>query len=588
MPQKVFNPFVESIRAMLTPEAIKSGREIYLEGAIREFRADLRRRRYTAVIQEKEGASVSIRIQAHKGEAEYECSVHGKSNPQCAHVAALITAIREHEAIQGDGAKAQKSGSQPVPLVEYLLETADRDQLAKTLRLGMKAFPEMQGDLIFTALESGDEDGSLYETVVGLMLNSKTPSEYTLPEEGMDIGRLEDELFYLFEQKLFKQVYLLGRAVLSTIVSEKYIVEQLDDQQFDLLLSAASLLAELVEQPEGEEYFEQVHELAYRLLQRHPDAEPQVQGGLVALLQGELMSEEQLEALEASLISRWDREKKPKRRKRDRAQIEVYAMPIALLYAKTMQYGKLETLFEEELQHPLLRAPALAEMIMHGLHEVVIDYVEVALVPPPASTQKYDQEDISRCMAYGELVTSIYEELEDDGRAISLLKNAFHSIGYRYLNIVDQLREALPWEEFQAFADETVASLMTQLPKGGYPAATKVFQLLCEVGKFDEARAHFQRFRQKVDLLAAAQHVQGLITESDASLLKPFQQVLGDMLQGEEVDPALFSLLEHLMAVAPEQTESTLESNYFRIVNDRIAEIVDLMLMDDEDFEFED
>ena len=162
----------ELVRERLSAEAIAAGRKLYLSSVVREFRADVRRRRYSALVDDGAHGTVSIRIEHVRDAPQWTCSLDGKSNPNCPHVAALLTAMREREASEGrDGADGPAGGKQGgrESLVDHLLDNAEREHLVQAFRLCLRTYPELQGDLVFTILENIDDDGDFYEVVVALM-----------------------------------------------------------------------------------------------------------------------------------------------------------------------------------------------------------------------------------------------------------------------------------------------------------------------------------------------------------------------------------------------------------------------------------
>jgi len=133
----------ELIREKLSADAISEGRKIYLSSSVRELRIDVRRRRFSAIIDGDE-STTTVKIEHGKDGPSWICSSDGRDHTGCAHVAALLTAIREQEASEGpsstSGDKVKES------LVDHLMENADRDHLIQAFRLCLRTFRKM--DLI--------------------------------------------------------------------------------------------------------------------------------------------------------------------------------------------------------------------------------------------------------------------------------------------------------------------------------------------------------------------------------------------------------------------------------------------------------
>ena len=356
----------ELIAARLSDAARARGRQLYLGGGVRELRADLRRRRYSAIIDDGPEA-VTVKVEHGKDGPTWICSADGRDVPDCPHVAALLIGIREREATDGDGeadgAGPRRGGPDDrVSLVEHVLEEASREHLVQAFRLCLKTYPELQGDLVFTILENVDSGGELYDEVVALMDDPRASRRFTLPTEGFDAYRLLDEVNYLYEQERYEQAFLLCRAVVTRLLAKLAAGKPLADHEVDLVVSASATLADLTAPPAPEQLAPQVHGLGMRLLKRYPKLEPQLQSSLIALIDDEVLDPGDLGELEARLRRRWERA----RRKGDEAQqaeeAERLAMPLALFYARTRQFDKLQNLFDRYLQNPLLRAPALAEI----------------------------------------------------------------------------------------------------------------------------------------------------------------------------------------------------------------------------------
>jgi len=199
----------------------------------------------------------------------------------------------------------------------------------------------------------------------------------------------------------------------------------LQEHEVDLVIASSGMLSDLTIPPVPEPLAEQVHGLGMKLLQRFPKLEPQIQSSLIALLDDSALDQSEIDALEKTLRSRWERA-----RKKDDAKdhAERLAMPLALFYARTRQFGKLHGLFDSYLQNPLLRAPALAEMLHHQLHDVVVKYVEDALIEPSEDTLREDHEDMARCGMYNDLVIMLIETDELDSDHHDLLRKAFLSV----------------------------------------------------------------------------------------------------------------------------------------------------------------
>ncbi len=468
----------ELIRDQLAPEALSRGRKIYLSSSVREVRIDLRRRRYSAIVDDGLNGAVAVRIEQSKDGPTWMCSLDGKSSLTCPHVAALLTAIREREASESDASHA--TGAAPgdvarVSLVDHLLDTAERDHLIQAFRLCLRTYPELQGDLVFTILENIDADGDFYNIVVQLMDEPDASRKYTLPREGFDPYRLLDEINYLYEQERYQQCFLLSRAILSRLLGKMAAGKKLQDFEVDLTISSSGLLSDLTLPPAPEHLATQVHELGLKLLKKYPKIEPQIQSSLIALIDDESLGQTELDDLEQTLRRRWERARNAGGKAKHLAEAEQMAMPLALFYARTRQFDKLQNLFDRHLQNPLLRAPALAEMLQHDLHEIVLGYVDAALIEPPASTQPDDPEDMARCAMYNDLVIMLWDQIESDQVKEDLLLKAFRSIGHRVYTILEYLQQVVGEDDYKNRLTKLASELAAPAAEGTYVAVTRLF-----------------------------------------------------------------------------------------------------------------
>ena len=571
----------ELIRERLTADALAAGRQLYLSSAVRELRIDVRRRRYSALVDDGPNGTVSVRIEYAKGDPQWTCSLDGKSGPHCAHVAALLTAIREREHSEADAkadTPAKRRGRES--LVEHLLTNAERDHLVQAFRLCLRTYPELQGDLVFTILENIDDDGDFYEVVVALMDDPDASDRYTLPEEGFDPYRLLDEINYLYEQERYEQCFLLSRAILARTLAKMAKGKPLSDHQTDLTIAGSGLLSDLMLPPAPEHLADQVHGLGLRLLQRHKKLEPQIQSSLIALLDDEALDRTELERLEQALRRRWDRARQQGKGARDVAEAEQYAMPLALFYARTRQFERLQTLFGRHLQNPLLRAPALAEMLQHNLHDVVLTYVDDALVIPPESTTIDDPEDGARCAMYNDLVMMLCEMTDDEAAKRHLVLKAFRSIGHRLYSLLDYYKELVGEAAYAKTVERLTGELEPAGLRGGYPAATQYFVVLCEGGS---AEAAYELYRSlgTVDPVVLLDYLAHFLP---AHASEVFEEALAAVVSLFPIsaEPAIRDLamgaITQLWDVDEDRVRDALDKHFVEIVDDELADFVDVLL----------
>lgn len=579
----------ELVRERLTPEALAAGRKLYLSSAVREFRADVRRRRYSALVDDGAHGTVSVRIEHGKDGPQWTCSLDGKSNPNCAHVAALLTAMREREASEGDGAVAVGQGANArESLVEHLLGSADRDHLVQAFKLCLRTYPELQGDLVFTILENVDDDGDFYETVVALMDDPEASDRFTLPEEGFDPYRLLDEINYLYEQERYEQAFLLSRAILARTLSKMAAGKRMTNHETDLTIASSGLLSDLSLPPAPEHLAEQVHGLGMRLLRRYPKLEPQIQSSLIALLDEGALDEGEVRGLEDALRRRWERARRAGKAlhgggvKRQAADAEQFAMPLALFYARTRQFDKLETLFHRHLQNPLLRAPALAEMLQHNLHELVLNYVDEALVRPGEALTLDDPEDGARCAMYNDLVMMLCELSEDEPAKRKLVMKAFLSIGHRVYSLLDYYRELVGDEAYAKALGTLLPVLEPAGLRGGYPAATQYFVALCEAGVTDAALVLYQKVGS-VDPVVLLDYLGDFLpTHGEAVFEEALTAVVA--LLPISTEPSVRDLAKSAIMLLYEADEeavkSRLDKHFVDVADDDLADFVDVLLGD--------
>ena len=566
----------ELIRERLSAEAISEGRKIYLSSAVRELRIDVRRRRFSAIIDGEE-STTTVKIDHGKDGPSWICSADGRNHTGCAHVAALLTAIREQEASEGpsrtDGKKEKES------LVDHLIENADRAHLIQAFRLCLRTYPELQGDLVFTILENIDADGQLYDEVVALMDNPTSSSDYTLPKEGFDPYRLLDEINYLYEQEKYQQTFLLSRAILSNLLQKMSTGKTLMEHEVDMVIASSGMLSDLTIPPVPEKLAEQVHGLGMKLLQRFPKLEPQIQSSLIALLDDSALDESEIVALEKTLRSRWERARK---KENGAEHAERLAMPLALFYARTRQFNKLHGLFDSYLQNPLLRAPALAEMLHHQLHDVVVKYVEDALIVPSEDTLREDHEDMARCGMYNDLVMMLIEseELGSDHR--DLLRKAFMSVGHRIYGILDLYKGEVGEEVYLKDLAEIAEELEEPASRGVYVAYTKYFVVLCELGRFEDA---FKTLDEQgvVDPVILLDYLPNFLPKYQEALYEPAMQSIIELLPlvSEDMLRELVSRsITTVWKINEDASRSTLNRHFLDIIDEELADFVDLLLGD--------
>ena len=578
------------IRERLNDEALSRGRQLYLSSGVRELRMDVRRRRYSAIIDDGSNA-ITVKIEQQKDDVSWICSSDGRNQRDCAHVAALLTAIREREAIEGDEASAgavtgKKNGQ--VSLVDHLMEEASREHLVQAFKLCLRTYPELQGDLVFTILENIDTSGELYTEVVALMDDPKSSAEFTLPKEGFDPYRLLDEINYLYEQEKYQQAFLLSRAVMIRLLDKMTKTKALADYEVDLVIASSGMLSDLTIPPAPEALALQVHELGMRLLWRYPKLEPQIQSSLIALIDDAELDEADLQKLEKVLRKRWERARKGGSDARDQQEAERLAMPLALFYARTQQFDKLQHLFDRYLQNPLLRAPALAEMLHHNLHEVVVDYVIRALKEPGAEVQRSDGEDIARCGMYNDLVMMLVDESleDDDENGIStqqkhnLLRRAFMSIGHRIYGVLDVYREVVGEELFAKELAEIADELSLQAESGSYVVITKYFVVLCELGRHDDAFSVLVK-HGSVDPVILLDYLANFLPKYAEELFEAALQSVVELLPlvaDEGLRTLVRSGINKVWDIDEVRTRETLNRHYIDITDDELADYVDVLL----------
>ena len=607
------------IRERLEADALARGRQLYLSSGVRELRIDVRRRRYSAIVDDGPNA-ITVKIEQHKDEVTWICSADGRNHPNCAHVAALLTAIREREAVDGDdGGDGQAAGTSTKPaervsLVDHLMGEASREHLVQAFKLCLRTYPELQGDLVFTILENVDTSGELYDEVVAMMDDPAASKEFTLPKEGFDPYRLLDEINYLYEQERYQQAFLLSRAVLTRLLAKISRPATLADYELDLVIASGGMLSDLTLPPAPEPLAQQVHELGMRLLRRYPKLEPQIQSSLIALIDDAALGEADLQELEKSLRRRWERARKTGKDKREQEEAERLAMPLALFYARTQQFDKLQNLFDRYLQNPLLRAPALAEMLHHNLHEVVVEYVIRALVEPDAEVKRDDAEDIARCGMYNDLVMMLVDDLgdralpdgegggsgaeadddddDDDGDELDeqvtakqkrvLLRRAFMSIGHRIYGVLDVYREVLGEHDYQESLAEIADELEPRAATGSYVALTKTFVVLCELARYDDAFALLAE-HGSVDPVILLDYLPNFLPKYEEQLFDAALQSVVELLP-LVTDDSLRTLVRgsitRLWDLDEAATREVLNRHFIDIADDELADFVDVLLGD--------
>ena len=588
MPKPPTKKAHELVRERLDGAAVARGRQLYLSSGVRELRIDVRRRRYSAVVDDgADGApAATVKIETSKQGPSWVCSVDGRDAAHCPHVAALITAIREREAISGEDAAGPGPGGakrgERVSLVEHLMGEASREHLAQAFRLCLKTYPELQGDLVFTILENVDHDGELYDEVVALMADPGASEQYTLPREGFDTYRLLDEINYLYEQERYRQCFLLSRAILVRSLTRVGRGTTLSEPEVDLIIASSGMLADLTIPPAPETLTDQVHSLGMRLLRRFPKLEPQIQSSLVALIDDGLLDQTDLEELEKSLRRRWERARKRGRGAEAVAEAERLAMPLALFYARTQQFDKLQSLFDKYLQNPLLRAPALAEMLHHNLQEVVLEYVLSALEEPPGTLERDDPEDMARCGMYNDLVMMVAEALEERESKEHLLLKAYRSIGHRIYGVLDSLREVAGAEAYRELLEEETRRLSPGADRGEYPAQTKLFVALAELDRFDEAFALISQ-QGAVDPVILLDYLPNFLPKYTDELFGPALESVVELLPlvaEEQLRELVRASIDRLWDMNEEAVREALDRHFVDIADDELADYVDVLLGD--------
>ncbi len=575
----------ELVREQLAPEALSRGRKLYLSSAVRELRIDIRRRRYSAIIDDATNGAVSVRIEHGKDGPSWLCSLDGKSSPTCAHVAALLTAIREREASEGEldtplSAETAGAGAGRVSLVEHLLDNAERDHLVQAFRLCLQTYPELQGDLVFTILENIDDDGDFYDVVVRLMDDPEASDKYSLPREGFDPYRLMDEINYLYEQGSYQQCFLLSRAILTRTLGKMAAGKTLDDYEVDMTIASSGILSDLTIPPAPENLARQVHELGMRLLRRFPKIEPQIQSSLVALIDDGALEQDDLEEIEKALRRRWERARKAGRREHQIAEAEQLAMPLALFYARTRQFDKLQILFDRHLQNPLLRAPALAEMLQHNLHDVVMTYVDGALIAPPEDTTFEDPEDSARCAMYNDLVMMICEMIEDEDAKQALVLKAFDSIGHRVYTLLEYYHELVGDEAYAKTLDGLAKRLKGPANRGSYVMVTKYFVVLCELGKFVEAYTAYRK-HPVIDPIVLLDYLPNFLPDYEKEIFAPALEAVMELLPvvvEEGLRDLVKASISRLWDIDEDRVRKMLDKHFVEIGDDDLADFVDVLL----------
>lgn len=576
----------ELVAARLADDARSLGRQLYLSGGVRELRADVRRRRYSAIIDDATEA-VTVKIEHGKEGPSWICSRDGRDDCSCPHVAALLIGIREREATHGEGddegGGRRGKADQRQSLVEHVLDEASREHLIQAFRLCLKTYPELQGDLVFTILENIDTGGELYDEVVALMDDPGASRQFTLPKEGFDPYRLLDEINYLYEQERYEQAFLLCRAVITRLLEKLGGGKELVDHEVDLIINASGTLSDLMGPPAPEQLATQVHGLGIRLLKRYPKLEPQLQSSLIALIDDELLDPGDLEELEARLRRRWDRARRKGDESKQAEEAERLAMPLALFYARTRQFDKLQELFDRYLQNPLLRAPALAEMLQHDLREVVIEYVLAALTPPPEKTQREDTEDLARCSMYNDLVQMVAEDMDDEAAITELLTRAFLSIGHRMYGVLDALREEVGEEAYHARLTGLAGRIVDGAARGVYVDVAKYFVVLCELGRVDEAFALLAEHTAGVDPVILLDYLPNFLPRYADNL---FDAALASVVELLPLvgEPGLRELVREsigrLWDLNEEVVREALDRHFVDIADDELADYVDVLLGD--------
>lgn len=579
----------EIIREALSPEALSRGRQLYLSSGVRELRIDVRRRRYSAIIDDMPNVA-TVKIEYGKDGPSWMCSTDGRSNPNCAHVAALLTGIREREASEGrlDHNKGEKrEAGHRVSLVEHLVSEAERDHLIQAFRLCLRTYPELQGDLVFTILENIDKSGELYDEVVGLMDDPSSSKDFSLPKEGFDPYRLLDEINYLFEQEKYEQCFLLSRAMMSRYLAKMAKGITLVDFEVDLVIASSGMLSDLTIPPAPEQLATQVHELGMRLLRRFPKLEPQIQSSLIALIDDESLTQEDLEELEKSLRRRWERARKVGKKPEHLEEAERLAMPLALFYARTTQFDKLQNLFDRYLQNPLLRAPALAEMLHHNLQDIVVEYVLSALVEPSADVHRDDPEDIARCGMYNDLVMMLLETIVDPELQERLLRKAFLSIGHRIYGILEVYKEEVEEKQYKSSLEQMGRALKPLAKADNYAGLTKYFVLLCEMEDFDAAyELHVDE--GNIDPVILLDYLPNFLPKYskkifDAALESLIQ--LMPLVSEDGLRELVSTSISLLWDIDEEKVREALDMNFADILDDELADFIDVLLGDLEDDE---
>ncbi len=570
----------ELVRARLSPEALAAGRKLYLASSLRELRADVRRRRYSAMVEEKSG-TVSVKIEHGKDGPNWLCSADGRNDPNCRHVAALLIGIREREASEPIGPRLNApGGARKESMVEHLLENAEREHLIEAFKLCLKTYPELQGDLVFTILENIESDGALYDEIVALMEDPGASENYVLPREGFDAYRLLDEINYLYEQEKFKHCFLLSRAVLVRFLEKLDGGRRLLDAEIDLVIASSGMLADLTVPPVPEQFAQQVHDLGLKLLLRYPKLEPQIQSSLIALIDEQALDNSDLVDLEQRLRRRWERARKNADAAAQREEAERLAMPLALFYARTQEFDKLQALFDRYLQNPLLRAPALAEMLHHELHELVLKYVLDALVVPGSEVGRDDPEDMARCGMYNDLIIMLADAMPTVEPRRDLLRQAFLSIGHRIYSLLTDYLETFAEEERGPVLENLADELAVRAADGIYASVAAYYVVLCEQEDFETAYEVLQNFGP-VDPILLLDYLPGLLALHPGTLFEPAMEAVIELfpIVGDEpMRDLIRQSIERLWDIDEAGVRNALDSHYTDIIDDELADYIDILL----------
>lgn len=473
------------VREKLSDEAIAKGRKIYLSSAVKDLNLDIRRRRYSGTIDYNDEICV-VKIEHTTDGPTWVCTIDGRDNPDCAHVAALITAIREREASETPTEKP-KNENEKENLVDHIFGLAEPEHLEQALRLAIQSYPELQGDFVFTVLENIDKDGSLYGQIVDLIINPENNSAFEISGDGFDTSRLIDEIWYLYEKEQSQQCILLCREILIQSLDKLQNTNQLTDDLLNLIISTSNMLANFTFEFIPVFYQEQVNTLVVKILKNYQNIDPELQSNFIALLNIKILNDSDKKEIHTVIYNNWLLARADVLKKNPPTGYENFGLPLALFYARTADIDSLEELFNKHLKNPIYRAPALVELYKHDMHDVVSNYINDVYTLPDRNVKEDNLTDIARCEMLNDLLILSVHVTADTEKAKSLCIKGYRSIGYRkeyLLNLLSQFDDEV---ELELTLKTILKQELSVLKPDHFPSATKCFALFCELKKFDEA-----------------------------------------------------------------------------------------------------